>query len=58
MALDNVNASTLVLTAVDDDNVPLLEAADADVEVLASPVMLEDVASDSSEVAVVLALSH
>jgi len=43
VVLDNVTASTLVLTAVDDDNVLLLEAAGADVEVLASPAVLEDV---------------
>jgi len=42
--LDNVNVSMLVLTAVDDDNALLLETADADVEVLASPAVLEDVA--------------
>ena len=46
----------LVLTAVDDDTVLLLETADADVEVLASPAVLEDVTSDSSEVAVVVVI--
>ena len=56
VVLDNVNASTLVLTAVDDDNALLLEAAHADVEVLASRAVLEDVASDSSEGAVVFVI--
>ena len=37
-------ASTLVLTAVAAEDVLLLEAFDAEVEVLASPAVLEDVA--------------
>ena len=56
VVLDNVNASTLLLTAVDDDNALLLEAAGADVEVLASPAVLKDVTSDLSEVAVVFVI--
>jgi len=58
VVLDNVKASMLVLTTVDDDNVLLLEAADADVKALASPAVLEDViqASDLSEVAVVFVI--
>ena len=44
VVLDDVDASTLVLTAVADDDVLLLEAIDAEVEVLASPAVLEDVA--------------
>ena len=43
VVLDDVDASTLALTAVADDDVLLLEAVDAEVEVLASPVVLEDV---------------
>jgi len=42
--LENVDASTPGLTAVADDGVLLLEAVDAEVEVLASPAVLEDVA--------------
>jgi len=45
VVLDNFDASALVLTAVADDDVLLLEAVDAEEEVLASPAMLEDVAS-------------
>jgi len=44
VVLDDVDASTLVLTAVADDDVLLLEAVDAEEEVLASPAVLEDVA--------------
>jgi len=44
VVLDDVDASTLVLTAVADDDVLLLEAVDAEAEVLASPAVLEDVA--------------
>jgi len=40
VVIDDVDASTLVLTAIADDNVLL----DAEVEVLASPTVLEDVA--------------
>jgi len=43
VVLDNVDASTLVLTAVADDDLLLLEVDDADVEVLASPTGFEDV---------------
>jgi len=39
--LDDVDASTLVLTAVADDDVLLLEAVGAEVEVLVSPAVLE-----------------
>jgi len=53
VVLDDVDASTPVLTAVADDGVLLLEAVDAEVEVLASPAVLEDVAfalgNDSNE---------
>jgi len=53
VVLDDVDASTPVQTAVADDGVLLLEAVDAEVEVLASPAVLEDVAfalgSDSNE---------
>jgi len=44
VVLDDVDASALVLTAVSDDDVLLLEVVDAEVEMLASPVVLEDVA--------------
>jgi len=44
VVLDDVNTSTLVLTAVADEDVLLLEAVDAEVEVLASSAVLEDVA--------------
>ena len=44
VVLDDVDASTPGLTAVADDGVLLLEAVDAEVEVLASPAVLEDVA--------------
>ena len=44
VVLDDVDASTPVLTAVADDGVLLLEAVDVEVEVLASPAVLEDVA--------------
>jgi len=44
VVLDDVDASTLVLTAVADDDLLLLEVVDADVEVLASPAVQEDVA--------------
>jgi len=40
VVLNNVKASTLVQTAVDEDNVQLLEAADTDVEVLVYPAVL------------------
>ena len=40
----DVDASTPGLTAVADDGVLLLQAVDAEVEVLASPAVLEDVA--------------
>jgi len=43
VVLDVVDANTLVLTAGTDDNVLLLEAVDAEVEVLASPALLEEV---------------
>jgi len=41
--IDNVDASTLVLTAVANNDLLLLEAVDTEVEVLASPTVLEDV---------------
>jgi len=44
VVLDDVDVNTLVLTAVADDDVLLLKAVDADVEVLAPPAVLEDVA--------------
>jgi len=44
VVLDDVDANALVLTAVADDDVLLLEAVDAEVEVLASPAVLEHVA--------------
>jgi len=44
VVLDDVNASTLVLTAVADEDVLLLEAVDAEVELLASSAVLKDVA--------------
>ena len=44
VVLDDANASTPGLTAVADDGVLLLEAVDAEVEVLVSPAVLEDVA--------------
>jgi len=44
VVLDDVDTSTLVLTAVADDDVLLLEAVDAEAEVLASPAVLVDVA--------------
>jgi len=44
VVLDDVDASTPGLTAVSGDGVLLLEAVDAEVEVLASPAVLEDVA--------------
>ena len=44
VVLDDVDASTLVLTAVADNHVLLLEAIDAVVEVLVSPAVHEDVA--------------
>jgi len=44
VVLDNVDASALVLTAVAAEDVLLLEAVDAEVEVLASPTVHEDVA--------------
>ena len=44
MVHDDVDTNALVLTAVVDDDVLLLEAIDAEVEVLASPAVLEDVA--------------
>jgi len=53
VTLDNVKACTLVQTSVGWKNVQLTESTDADAEVLASPAMLEDVASNSPEVAAV-----
>ena len=44
VVLDDVDANTLVLTADANDDVLLLKAVDADVEVLASPAVPEDVA--------------
>jgi len=44
VVLDDVDASALVLTAVADEDVLLLEAVDAEVEVLASSAVLEHVA--------------
>jgi len=44
VVLDDVDASALVLTAVAAEDVLLLEAVDAEVEVFASPAVLEDVA--------------
>jgi len=44
VVLDDVDASMPGLTAVADDGVLLLEAVDAEVEVPASPAVLEDVA--------------
>ena len=44
VVLDDVDVNTLVLTAVADDDVLLLKAVDADVEVLAPPAVLQDVA--------------
>jgi len=44
VVLDDVDASALVLTAVAAEDVLVLEAVDAEVEVLASPTVLEDVA--------------
>ena len=44
VVLDDVDANAPGLTAVADDGVLLLEAVDAEVEVLASPAVLEDVA--------------
>ena len=41
VVLDDVDASALVLTAVPAEDVLLLEAVDAEVEVLASPAVLE-----------------
>jgi len=49
VVLDDVDASALVLTAVAAEDVLLLEAVDAEVEVLASPAMLEDVAFASGK---------
>ena len=43
VVLDDVDASALVLTAVATEDVLLLEAVDAEVEVLVSPAVLEDV---------------
>ena len=44
VVLDDVDASALVLTAVAAEDVLLYEAVDAEVEMLASPAVLEDVA--------------
>ena len=44
VVLDDVDANTPGLTAVADDGVLLLEAVDSEVQVLASPAVLEDVA--------------
>jgi len=41
VVLDDVDASTVVLTAIADDDVLLLEAVEAEEEVLASPAVLE-----------------
>ena len=58
VVLDNVNASTLVPTAVDDDNALPRGAAVTDMEVLVSPAVLKDVASNPSEVAVVFVINE
>ena len=44
MVFEDVDANALVLTAVADDDVPLLETVDEEVEVLASPAVLDYVA--------------
>jgi len=49
VVLDDVNVITLVLTAVADEDVLLFEAVDAEVEVLASAAVLEDVAFASGK---------
>ena len=49
VVLDDVDASALVLTAVAAEDVLLLEAVDAEVEVRASPAVLEDVAFASGK---------
>jgi len=49
VVLDDVDVNALVLTAVADDDVLLLEAVDAEVEVLASPALLQDVAFASGK---------
>ena len=45
---DDVDASTLVLTAAANDNTPPSEAVDADAEVLVFPAVLEDGTSSST----------
>ena len=58
VVLDNVNASTLVPTAVDDDNALPRGAAVTDMDVLVSPAVLKDVAFKPSEVAVVFLINE